>query len=203
MLVKQIKNKGDNFSYLIWDKTSVEAAIIDPSFNADIIVQSVKDGKFAARYIINTHHHGDHVAGNEQVKRTLESRIVAHELAPIKKDITVKDGSTLRLGEVGINVIHTPGHTPDGICLLAENKLFTGDTLFVGECGRTDLPGGSSEAMYHSLFDKLMKLPDNTEIYPGHDYGSKAVSTIGIERETNYTLARRTLEEFVQFMSET
>jgi glyoxylase-like metal-dependent hydrolase (beta-lactamase superfamily II) len=99
-------------------------------------------------------------------------------------------------------VIHTPGHTPDGICLLVDNKLLTGDTLFVGECGRTDLAGSSAEDMYHSLFDKILALDDSIEVYPGHDYGNKPISTIGDERRTNYTLEKRTLEEFIEFMSE-
>jgi glyoxylase-like metal-dependent hydrolase (beta-lactamase superfamily II) len=107
----------------------------------------------------------------------------------------------LELGKVKIKVIYTPGHTPDGICLLVENKLLTGDTLFVGECGRTDMLGASAEAMYDSLFDKLMKLDDSVEVYPGHDYGSAPHSTIGKERRTNYVLEKRTLEEFVEFMS--
>jgi hydroxyacylglutathione hydrolase len=97
-------------------------------------------------------------------------------------------------------VIHTPGHTPDSICLLCNTKLLTGDTLFVGECGRTDLPGGSSKDMYFSLFSKLMKLDDNIEVYPGHDYGRSPSSTIGSERITNYVLKKRSLEEFIEFM---
>jgi glyoxylase-like metal-dependent hydrolase (beta-lactamase superfamily II) len=99
-------------------------------------------------------------------------------------------------------VLHTPGHTPDSICLLANGVLLTGDTLFVGECGRTDLTGGSARDMYNSLFQKLMKLDDNIEVYPGHDYGSSPRSTIGIERGSNYTLKKRTLDEFIEFMKE-
>jgi glyoxylase-like metal-dependent hydrolase (beta-lactamase superfamily II) len=108
----------------------------------------------------------------------------------------------LHIGNINVRIIHTPGHTPDGICLLADGKLFTGDTLFVGECGRTDLRGGSAEDMYHSLFDKILSLDDDVEVYPGHDYGNKPCSTIGYERKTNYTLEKRTVEEFVEFMKE-
>ena len=103
---------------------------------------------------------------------------------------------------MAIEVIHTPGHTPDSICLQVDNKLLTGDTLFVGECGRTDLPGGSVTAMYNSLFHRLMKLDDGVEVYPGHDYGPNPHSTIGEERRTNYTLRDRSLKEFVNLMRE-
>jgi hydroxyacylglutathione hydrolase len=99
-------------------------------------------------------------------------------------------------------VLHTPGHTSDSICLLLDSKLLTGDTLFVGECGRTDMPSGSTRDMYVSLFGKLLELDDKVEVYPGHDYGSRPFSTIGEERKTNYTLEKRTLEEFIEFMSE-
>ena len=96
----------------------------------------------------------------------------------------------------------SPGHSPDGICLLADKKLLTGDTLFIGECGRTDLSGGSSEEMYDSLFHKIAVLDDDIEVYPGHDYGERASSTIGSEKRTNYTLQPRSKEEFVRFMAE-
>jgi len=117
------------------------------------------------------------------------------------KDISVDDGDILKLGTTSIKAIYTPGHTQDGICLLVDGKLLTGDTLFVGECGRTDLAGSSVEDMYHSLLGKLLQLDDSIEVYPGHDYGATPSSTIGIERRTNYTLEKRTLEEFFEFMS--
>ena len=109
----------------------------------------------------------------------------------------------LFVGGIPIKVIYTPGHTADSICLLVDGKkLLTGDTLFVGECGRTDFAGGSSKSMYDSLFNKLMKLPDTVEVYPGHDYGASASSTIGKERKSNYTLQPRSLKEFIEFMAE-
>jgi glyoxylase-like metal-dependent hydrolase (beta-lactamase superfamily II) len=99
--------------------------------------------------------------------------------------------------------MHTPGHSSDSICLLINGqKILTGDTLFVGECGRTDLPGGSSRNLYDSLFGKLLNLGDEIAVYPGHDYGPKPFSTIGEERNTNYTLKPRSLEEFITFMSQ-
>lgn len=200
MFFKQVKHHGDNFSYIVADEATTEAAVVDPSFNADAIVAIAKDQNLKVKYIINTHDHTDHTAGNEEVRSAFGAKIVTHQLSRVRKDVSVVDGDTIKLGKVVIKVIHTPGHTSDGICLLVDNKLLTGDTLFVGECGRTDLPGGDSESMYKSLFQKLMKLDDVVEVYPGHDYGPKDHSTIGAERRTNYTLKTRTLEEFVAFM---
>lgn len=200
MFFKQVKHQGDNFSYIIADETTKEAAVVDPSFNADTITKILRDQDLKAKYIINTHHHADHTAGNSNLRSGFHAKIVAHRLSRVDKDVSVVDGDVIRVGGVAIRVIHTPGHSSDGICLLAENKLLTGDTLFIGECGRTDLSGGSAEDMYHSLFDKLMKLDDSIEVYPGHDYGSKPHSTIGAERRTNYTLEKRSLEEFIEFM---
>ncbi len=108
----------------------------------------------------------------------------------------------LRVGKISITTIYTPGHTTDSICLLIDKqKLLTGDTLFVGECGRTDFPGGNTKSMYESLFNRLLKLDDNVEVYPGHDYGPKPSSTIGEEKKSNYTLQPRSLKDFIEFMS--
>ena len=200
MFFRQVKQYGDNFSYIVGDEASKEAAVIDPSFNADAILAQVKDHGYKVKYVINTHHHSDHTAGNEEVMNASHAKLVAHRLSSVHKDVSVIDGDQIRIGKITIKVIHTPGHTPDSICLLIDGKLLTGDTLFVGECGRTDLPGGNPESMYDSLFHKLMKLDDNVEVYPGHDYGRKPHSTIGEEKKTNYVLETRTPEEFVEFM---
>jgi glyoxylase-like metal-dependent hydrolase (beta-lactamase superfamily II) len=202
MFFKQVIQRGDNFSYIIADDTTKEAAVVDPSFNADAIIRILRDQNLNVRYVINTHHHSDHTASNEDFRSKFGAKVVAHKLAHVNKDISVVDGEVIRVGEILIKVIHTPGHTQDSICLLVDDKLLTGDALFVGECGRTDLPGGSAEDMYHSLFDKLMRLDDNIKVYPGHDYGPKPHSTIGIERRSNYTLQKRTLDEFIAFMKE-
>jgi hydroxyacylglutathione hydrolase len=198
---EQIKRRGDNFSYTIADDRTKEAVIVDPNFNADAIVQIVKSRNLIVKYIVNTHGHYDHTAGNRDVQSKCGGKIVAHRLAMITKDVSVEDGDVLKFGHSTIKVIYTPGHSKDSICLLCDNKLFTGDTLFVGECGITD-SSGSAEDMYHSLFDKLMKLEDSIEVYPGHDYGASPHSTIGNERRTNYTLEKRTLEQFIEFMQE-
>jgi glyoxylase-like metal-dependent hydrolase (beta-lactamase superfamily II) len=202
VIFKQIKYAGDNFSYIIADATTREAVVVDPSRNAVAILRFLKEQKLRVKYIVNTHQHGDHVADNETIKSNFGAKIIAHKLSKVSKDMGVADGDVFGVGSVEIKVIHTPGHTPDGICLLADGKLLTGDTLFVGECGRTDLSGGSAEDMYSSLFGKLMKLGDDVEVYPGHDYGPEPHSTIDKEKRTNYTLQERTLEEFVEFMKE-
>jgi hydroxyacylglutathione hydrolase len=199
---RQIKRRGDNFSYIIADQTTKEAAVVDPSFNSEVIISLLKDQNLKVKYIINTHYHGDHTAGNQDIKSAFGAKIVAHKLSRIAKDISVVDGDVIKIGEIRISVIYTPGHSPDSICLLFDNKLLTGDTLFVGECGRTDLLDGSVRDMYHSLFDKLSKLDDSIEVYPGHDYGPKPNSTIGSEKKTNYTLEKRTLAEFIEFMKQ-
>lgn len=166
----------------------------------DAITRILEEQGFQLKLIINTHGHPDHTAGNQQLKRKFNARIAAHKTSKISKQISLEDGDNLKIGEITITVIHTPGHTPDSICLLVDGKLLTGDTLFVGECGRTDMPNGNSKDMYNSLFNKILKLDDNIEVYPGHDYGSQPYSTIGKERKTNYTLEKRTLEEFIEFM---
>jgi len=200
MFFKQVKYRGDNFSYIIADEASGEAAVVDPSFNVDAIILVLKDHNFSLKYIINTHGHADHSAGNGELKAAFHSKIVAHKLSHVNQDISIIDGDIIRLGAITIKVMHTPGHTPDSICLLLDRKLLTGDTLFVGECGRTDLPGGSAEDMYTSLLQKIAKLDDNIEVYPGHDYGPSPNSTIAKEKQTNYTLQNRTLRQFIQFM---
>jgi hydroxyacylglutathione hydrolase len=202
MFFMQIKRHGDNFLYVIADETTLEAIVIDPSFNSDEITRIVRDRGLQVKYVVNTHQHADHVAGNEEIKSVCNAKIVAHRLARTRKDVSVVDGQVLAFGNLTAKVIHTPGHSPDSVCLLVENMLFTGDTLFVGECGRTDLPGGSASDLYDSLFGKLMKLDDNVEVYPGHDYGRKPHSTIGEEKRTNYTLEKRTRQEFIEFMKE-
>jgi len=201
MYFKQIQQHGDNFSYIIADEETREAVVVDSSYNAGEIIRILKTEKLRLKYLINTHGHSDHTAGNEEMRFNFGVITIAHKLSINKPEVTVEDGDMISVGSVKIKVIHTPGHTPDGICLLVEGKkLLTGDTLFVSECGRTDMAGGDSAKLYNSLFDKLMKLRDDIEVYPGHDYGPRPHSTIGEERKSNYVLQPRTVEEFKAFM---
>ena len=203
MFFRQIQQHGDNFSYLIADPETKEAAVIDSSYNAAEIIKIIKAQNLSLRYIINTHGHSDHTAGNIELRSIFSAKIVAHKQSKTDSDITVEDGEVFSVGKISIRVLYTPGHTPDSLCLLVDKeKLFTGDTLFVGECGRTDLPGGNAKNLYNSLFNVLLKLDDAIEVYPGHDYGSRPSSTIGYERKTNYVLQPRSLKDFIEFMSQ-
>ena len=203
MFFRQVQQHGDNFSYIIADDATRESVVVDSSFNAGEIIRILTAENLKLKYIINTHSHSDHTAGNEELRSIFNARTVAHKLSRINADIAVNDGDIIHLGSILVKVIHTPGHTPDSICLLVNNqKLLTGDTLFVGECGRTDLAGGNSKSLYNSLFNKILKLNDDVEVYPGHDYGSKPYSTIGEERRLNYTLVPRSLAEFIEFMNQ-
>ena len=201
MFFRQIQSHGDNFSYIIGDLATREAAVVDSSFNSGEIMRILKNEGFTLKYIVSTHGHSDHTAGNAELRYEFGGQIVAHQLSSIVADVNVEDGDILRVGSVELKVIYTPGHTPDGICLLVDGKkLLTGDTLFVGECGRTDLPGGDPRSLYDSLFNKILKLGDVVEMYPGHDYGKKPSSTVGEERRTNYVLQPRNVADFVDFM---
>lgn len=191
-----------NFCYLVGDRASGEAVVVDPHGEIDRLLARADAHGLRIQYILNTHTHWDHVAGNVELKERTGARVVTHPSGRVGRDLEVEDGDTIPVGSLVLRVLHTPGHSPDSVCLLTDNKLLTGDTLFVGECGRADLPGGDAEALYHSLFRVLGRLDDDVEVYPGHDYGPTPSSTLGRERATNYTLQPRTREEFVRFMAE-
>lgn len=191
-----------NFAYLIGDEKTRLAVVVDPAWDVDRIMEIAKSNSLRIVYAINTHQHPDHISGNDELAKATGAKIVAHKSSRRPKDIGVEDSEILQVGTLQLKFIHTPGHSPDSISVLVGDKLMTGDTLFVGECGRIDLPGGSSEQLYDSLFNRLARLPDEVEVYPGHDYGSRPNSTIGYEKAHNYVLKPRTLEEFTQFMKE-
>lgn len=203
MIFRRFLTEGSrNFAYLVGDEDSGLAAVIDASGLAGEIMKALHDDGLELKYIINTHSHPDHTGGNSELAAKTGAKILRYGAAESHEADTLRDGDVIKLNGTKIKAIHTPGHTPDSICLLIDNKLFTGDTLFVGECGRTDLPGGDSGSMYDSLFSKIAVLDDELEVYPGHDYGSKPDSTLGFEKKHNYTLKPRTREEFTRFMRE-
>lgn len=196
MIFEQIPTGGDrNFAYLVGDEASGECALVDPSNDPAKCVKAARKHNLVVKYVINTHGHSDHTNGNETVRKRTGARVVAHESAWQAHDMTVRDGATLKLGELELRFIHTPGHTDDAVCILAGEKLMTGDTLFVGKVGGTDF-GDGARTEFESL-RRLMKLPDEVEVYPGHDYGVAPSSTIGRERETNPFILRKEFDDFV------
>jgi hydroxyacylglutathione hydrolase len=191
-----------NFTYLVGDDDGGPAAVVDPSFGVDPVLEAIDARQLKVAYILNTHSHQDHWAGNADVHERTGAKVVAHRLAPLHQEISVDDGDTFEAGALRFQVLHTPGHTPDSVLYLFDGHAATGDTLFVGECGRTDLPGGDPGALYDSLFSKVVRLDDATVILPGHDYGSTPTSTIGREKAESYILKPRTKAEFIRFLAE-
>ena len=193
MIFEQIRTGGDrNFAYLIGDESSGKAALVDPSYDPKGCIKRAEKHGLAVIYVINTHGHYDHTEGNDVVVRLTDAKIVANDHGA---DVPVKDRDKISLGNFQLEILHTPGHTEDGICILAGGKLATGDTLFVGKVGGT---AGRESAMteYRSL-KRLMELPDETEVYPGHDYGVASSSTIGNERKTNPFILQPDFEAFL------
>jgi glyoxylase-like metal-dependent hydrolase (beta-lactamase superfamily II) len=189
-----------NFSYIVEDDETNNAIIIDPSWDLIELESIIKKNDLKVKYIVNTHHHFDHTLGNEAMVESTKAPIIQHELSELKYDISVKDGDFIDFGNSKLKVLHTPGHSKDSICLIGDGKLFSGDTLFVGNCGRIDLPGGSAKELYHSLFDVLYSLEDDLIMYPGHNYGHSDVSTIGQEKTTNMIMQKRTEQQFIEMM---
>lgn len=188
IIIKQFKTGIlKNFATLIACTSTKEATLIDAPGATDLILEFIKENNLSLKYIINTHSHHDHIADNQLIKEKTGALILMHSLDNItygKADIEVSEDDTVNVGEIEFKVIHTPGHTPGGICLYTKGYLFTGDSLFVGDSGRTDLPGGSRTDLGASL-RKIMKLPNDTIVYPGHNYGVTQTSTLAWEKENN------------------
>jgi len=197
MIFQQIFAGGDrNFGYLIGDEENSVAAVVDPSSLPDVFQSGAEKNGLKIVYIFGTHGHGDHTGGIADLKKKTGAKVVMHISSLFRSDIPVKDGDTLKMGNLEFKIIYTPGHTKDSICILVDNKLMTGDTLFVGKIGGT---GAYQEARveYDSLFNKLMGLNDEIEVYPGHDYGVAPTSTIGHEKQTNPFLLRKDFKDFI------
>ena len=191
-----------NFTYILVDEETGKAAIIDPSWNLEKVFYTLKKNSWKLEYIINTHSHFDHVLGNEQVAAATGAKIIQHKCSPLEKQVPVDDGEIIKLGKIQIRVLHTPGHSKDSICLIANEEIvFTGDTLFIGNCGRTDLPGSDPAEMYDSLLAKVATLDESLIVYPGHDYGQTPTSTIYAQKKTNYVLRPRSKKDFLAFMA--
>lgn len=189
-----------NFTYIVEDETTSEGIIIDPSWELDEIMRVVQKNNIKVKYIVNTHHHFDHTIGNDTIKNETGAPILQYKTSTIKHDLEVSDGDIIKFGDSELAVVHTPGHSKDSMCLVGDGKIFSGDTLFVGACGRVDLPGGDVKEMYHSLVNILRKMDDNLVMYPGHDYGSTPTSTMGAQKKMNFVMQPRTEAEFLEIM---
>ncbi|MEE9516356.1 MAG: MBL fold metallo-hydrolase [Candidatus Adiutricales bacterium] len=205
MIIKQILvGQMAVFCYLIGCEATRQAMVIDPAGDEEYVLQTAREMNLEIKYIFNSHGHPDHTCGNARMKELTGAAIVMHArdddvfnrgtgsqgsgawgFTPSPPaDIRLEDEKTFEMGEITFQIIYTPGHTPGGLCLLADGQLFSGDILFVGSGGRTDLPGGSLPTMLKSI-KTLMDLPDETVVWPGHDYGMAPTSTIGREKKTN------------------
>ncbi len=197
MFVKQILTGGDrNFGYFVADEASKKAVLIDPAYSPEQMVEFARENDYTIEYVFNTHGHYDHTNGNEAITQLTGKTALLLGNTDSQSGMTVADNARFPLGELEIVVLHTPGHTRDSVCFYIGDAVFTGDTLFVGKVGGTDL-GAQAKTEYESLHQKLMKLPDETRVFPGHDYGVAPKSTIVHERETNPFLVRPDFEAFV------
>ena len=192
-----------NFSYLFGDSKTKRAVIFDPAWEIDRLLAKIAENRLTLEYIVNTHAHFDHIQGNGELKERTGAKVIMHDSSSAPKDIGVTDDEELVIGEGGrLKFLHTPGHSQESMCIqVGDFGLLTGDTLFIGECGRVDLPGGNANLLYDS-FEKLRKLNPALIVYPGHDYGKKNSSSLKEQLATNYTLVIRSREEFLKFMSE-
>jgi glyoxylase-like metal-dependent hydrolase (beta-lactamase superfamily II) len=213
-----------NFAYLIGSRETRECLVVDPAWSVDALLDQAEQDGMRVTGALVTHYHQDHVGGSifgmqiEGVARLLERAPVkvhvnAREAEGVRKvtgasasDLVAHEGGdALELGRVRVRLLHTPGHTPGSQCFLVEEagqpgRLVSGDTLFLGSCGRVDLPGSDPEAMYYSLNQTLKRLPDDTVLYPGHFYSAEPYDTLGHEKRTNPFLRVASLDQFLMFM---
>lgn len=195
--VVQIRCGGDrNFSYIIADEQTREAAAVDPGSPPDLELETLERMGWNLRWIIGTHDHFDHTGGIKELARKTGAKTAMHTLARFPHETDLEDGSELSVGNTILYIIHTPGHTVDSISILAGKDLITGDTLFVGKVGGTGF-GTDARSEYDSLHTKLMTLPPDTRVWPGHDYGVRPSSTIGDELRENPFILRASYDEFL------
>lgn len=228
MILEQIRSVDGTgtLTYLVADEESGDAAIIDPNLD-DVarIEKKLFENNLRLVYAIDTHTHADHVSGAGKLQEHTGAHVVMHERtkdkwkvieqgdkfgigdilrknATIRIDRYVNEGDSLQLGDLTLEILHTPGHTDNHLAVKVEDNLFTGDLLLVGQAGRSDLPGGHAAAQYDSLYNKVLKLTDETRIYPGHDYENNVFTLLGIERTSNPFLKQPSREAFISFVKE-
>ncbi len=187
-----------NFVYIVSDDASRKAVVVDSGWELGPVLEASKADGLSIDSIIATHEHFDHTKTLHELASRTGAEVVAHVKSPLKVDRRVEDGDVIQVGNSGLRVLYTPGHTEDSICLDDGEHLFTGDTLFIGACGRTDLPGGSAEKLFQSLHGKIMKLPPGLEVNPGHDYGEVPRRRLSEEALRNPALRAKNLESFLR-----
>ena len=204
MIFKQeFDTKSSTYTYIIASAKGREAVVIDPVIeNVDDYIKILNDLDLKLVKVIDTHIHADHVTGASKLQKVTNCTTLMGEHTPADTvDIKVKDGEIIDVDNLKIKSMYTPGHTSDSYSFLLNNCLFTGDTLLINGTGRTDFQNGSSKDAYNSLFNNLLKLPDDTLVYPGHDYNGKFSSTIGKEKKFNPRLQVNSVDEYIEIMS--
>ena len=204
MILKQVfDNKTSTYTYLIASAKGREAVIIDPVLeNVDEYIQLLNELDLKLVKVIDTHIHADHVNGASKLKQATNCTTLMGEHTPADAvEIKVKDNELIKIDGLKIKSLYTPGHTSDSYSFLLDNYLFSGDTLLINGTGRTDFQNGSSKDAYNSLFNNILKLPEETLVYPGHDYNGKFSSTIGNEKKFNPRLQVKSVDEYVEIMS--
>lgn len=203
LVFKQLKlGPMENFHYVFGDRSAGTSAIVDPGFEPRRLLEEAQAGGLTVTHIVLTHAHRDHIAALSSVREAVDAELVAHPKSQLDPDVPAEDGATLEIAGVEVTAHHTPGHAPDHVAYdLAGEKLLTGDALFIGDCGRVDLPGSDVEAMWHTLMETIPALDPNLEVYPGHDYGPEPHRPLATELEENFTLEKRDLDDFREFMA--
>tara|TARA_B100001113_G_C21108674_1_gene622130 strand:- start:1580 stop:2263 length:684 start_codon:yes stop_codon:yes gene_type:complete len=204
MIFKQVfDNKSSTYTYIIASAKGREALIIDPVIeNVKSYLQILNELDLKLVKVIDTHIHADHVTGASKLKKETNCTTIMGENSPADTvDLKLKDDEIVKIDQLEIRAMYTPGHTSDSYSFLMNDCLFSGDTLLINGSGRTDFQNGSSKDAYNSIFNRLLKLPDNTLLYPGHDYNSKKVSTIGNEKKFNPRLQVKSSDEYTEIMS--
>ena len=204
MIFKQLfDTKSSTYTYLIASAKGREAIIIDPVLeNVDEYISHLKELDLKLVKVIDTHIHADHITGASKLKSNTNCTTIMGENSPAETvDIKLKNDEIIKIDQLKIRSMYTPGHTSDSYSFLMDKYLFSGDTLLINGTGRTDFQNGSSKDAYHSLFHKLLKLPEETILYPGHDYNGKKSSTIGKEKEHNPRLQVENVDQYIEIMS--
>ena len=204
MIFKQLfDTKSSTYTYLISSGNGREALIIDPVLeNVNEYIKILKELELKLVKVIDTHIHADHVTGASKLKDITKCSTIMGDHTPAESvEIKVKDDECINLDNLKIRAMYTPGHTSDSYSFLMDNYLFSGDTLLINGTGRTDFQNGNAKDAYNSIFNKLLKLPDETLLYPAHDYKGEKVSTIGKEKKQNPRLQISSVDEYIDIMN--